>query len=354
MQHAAQVVAVHPDQPGLPARPGGLARRRKAPGNGQRRHQLSSSVTSELQNFLVGLNVFDRDIARAADLLGFSAKEADRLRKLAPGEFFAMGPALSPLPLLAKVDPTITEHLGATPTLRGAADVAAPEAERLLDLAALREVQPGARDPSLTMKGVRALDAFLLEPAAPTATAIVGALKRIAPNATTAAALTDHLGVDREAPGGARPAPARLRRGSRDRRHRPGSRPRPRRRRRQDRDTRPAPQLGEAVDRARGRGARPPLWRGRNRDARRHLRPIVQRGLRPRRCAGTYRRRGAGLDALGGRPAMRRVRARRPAAPARRAHRSTVQRPRVARRRARDRPREPSTGLVDRRGRARP
>lgn len=49
------------------------------------------------------------------------------------------------------------------------------------------------------MKGVRALDAFLLEPAAPTATAIIGALKRIAPNATTAAALTDHLGVGREA-----------------------------------------------------------------------------------------------------------------------------------------------------------
>ena len=165
----------------------------------QRLAKLSSSVTSELQNFLVGLNVFDRDIARASDLLGFSAREADQLRKLAPGEFFAMGPALSPLPLLAKVDPTITEHLGATPALRGAADIEAAEAERLLDLAALREVPGGGRDASLTLKGLRALDAFLLEPAAPTATAIIGALKRIAPNATTAADLAAHLGAEREA-----------------------------------------------------------------------------------------------------------------------------------------------------------
>jgi uncharacterized protein len=156
-------------------------------------------VVSELQNFLVGLNVFDRDIARAADLLGFSAKDADQLRKLAPGEFFAMGPALAPLPLLAKIDPTITEHLGATPELKGAADVDGDEAARLLDLAALKEVQSGARDSSLTMKGLRALDAFLLEPAAPTATAIVGVLRRIAPNATTAADLASHLGAERDA-----------------------------------------------------------------------------------------------------------------------------------------------------------
>ena len=51
----------------------------------------------------------------------------------------------------------------------------------------------------LIMKGLRALDAFLLEPAAPTATAIVGVLRRIAPNATTAADLASHLGAERGA-----------------------------------------------------------------------------------------------------------------------------------------------------------
>ncbi len=164
----------------------------------QRLAKLSSSVISELQNFLVGLNVFDRDIARAADLLGFSAKEADQLRKLAPGEFYAMGPAIAPLPVLAHIDETVTVHLGVTPKLTAAAAVDASEAETLLDLAALREVSGASRSTVLTMKGTRALDAFLLDPAAPEAAAIVGALKRIAPNATTASDLTAHLGYARE------------------------------------------------------------------------------------------------------------------------------------------------------------
>ena len=48
---------------------------------------------------------------------------ADLLRNLAPGDFFAMGPALSATPVLAHIDPTITEHLGKTPELRAAASV---------------------------------------------------------------------------------------------------------------------------------------------------------------------------------------------------------------------------------------
>ena len=164
----------------------------------QRLAKLNSSVVSELQNFLVGLNVFDRDIARASDLLGFSAKDADRLRKLAPGEFYAMGPALSPLPVLAHIGETITEHLGVTPTLTAAADVDLDEASRLLDIAALREVSTPRRDSALTIKGMRALDAFLLDPSAPEAASIIAALKRIAPNATTAADLAVHLGHPRE------------------------------------------------------------------------------------------------------------------------------------------------------------
>ena len=163
----------------------------------QRLAKLSSSVISELQNFLIGINVFDRDIARAADILGFSRGEAERFRSLAAGEFYAFGPALSRTPLLAKIDPTITEHLGATPALHAASDIVGDEAERLLDLSGLREA-PAARDGALAMKGTRTLDAFLLDEAAPVAAAICGALKRIAPNATTAAELTRHLDMPRE------------------------------------------------------------------------------------------------------------------------------------------------------------
>ena len=142
--------------------------------------------------------MFDRDIARAADILGFSAREADRLRTLGPGEFFAFGPALAATPVLAKIDPTITTHLGRTPALRAAADIAGDEVHRLLDLDTLAEA-PAPRDTTLTLRGTRALDAFLLDDAAPIAAAICGALRRIAPNATTASELARHLAVDRHA-----------------------------------------------------------------------------------------------------------------------------------------------------------
>jgi len=160
----------------------------------QRLAKLSTSVVSELQNFLVGLNVFDRDIARAADLLGFAPRDADLLRNLAPGDFFALGPALSATPVLAHIDPTITQHVGRTPELRAAAAIEADEAARLLDLAGLAEVAD--HGPGITLKGTRALDAFLLDPSATDAAAIMDALKRISPNASTACDLARHLSLD--------------------------------------------------------------------------------------------------------------------------------------------------------------
>lgn len=131
----------------------------------QRLAKLSASVISELHNFLIGINVFDRDVARAADILGFSRAESEKLRTLAAGEFHAFGPALAPEPVLARIDPTITEHLGATPLLHGAADIDGAEAARLLDLDGLRETTP-VRGDALKLRGTRALDAFLLDEAA--------------------------------------------------------------------------------------------------------------------------------------------------------------------------------------------
>jgi hypothetical protein len=104
----------------------------------QRLAKLASSVVSELHNHLIGLNVFDRDVARAADLLGFGSEQAGLLRQLAPGEFFAFGPALSPLPQLARIDPTITRHIGHSPALLSAADLDPQQSRSLLDLEALR------------------------------------------------------------------------------------------------------------------------------------------------------------------------------------------------------------------------
>ncbi|PNU06073.1 ATP-binding protein [Novosphingobium guangzhouense] len=160
----------------------------------QRLAKLASSVVSELHNHLIGLNVFDRDVARAADLLGFGGDQAAVLRQLPPGEFFAFGPALSALPVLAKIDTTITPHIGRTPDLVAAADLDPDESRTLLDLDTLREVAP-ARSTHAAMRGQRALDAFLLDPAAPAAARIVGALGSIAPNATTADDLARHLAL---------------------------------------------------------------------------------------------------------------------------------------------------------------
>jgi len=162
----------------------------------QRLAKLSASVTSELLNFLVGLNVFDRDVQRAADFLGFGAREAERLRSLAPGEFYALGPALVATATLAKIDPTITRHVGATPELVGCADHSAEEARRLLDLECMEAIAAEPKAKSIALRGTRALDSFLLDPTAGLAVTTLQALARISPNATTCAEICEHTGQE--------------------------------------------------------------------------------------------------------------------------------------------------------------
>jgi hypothetical protein len=163
----------------------------------QRLSKLATSVVSELHNVLIGLNVFDRDIVRAADLLGLSGDEANRLRQLEAGQFFAFGPALTRTPQLCRISLPVTVHSGATPALMGPAEHDAGAAAQLLDLKSLP--QSAARSELPSRRGARPLDTFLLEPGAVSATQIVAALRRIAPNATTATELGSHLGAPPEA-----------------------------------------------------------------------------------------------------------------------------------------------------------
>lgn len=162
----------------------------------QRLAKLSASVVSELQNVLIGLNVFDRDVARAADLLGMTGSRADDLRRLYPGQFYAIGPALSARAALAQIAASITPHLGATPALLGPADLTADQTTDLLDLAALRDTGPDPRAGLAAGRGGRVLDAFLLDPAAAPAVRILEVLRRIAPNATSAAEMAGHLAIE--------------------------------------------------------------------------------------------------------------------------------------------------------------
>lgn len=161
----------------------------------QRLAKMSPSVTSELHNSMIGLTVFDRDLARAADRLGFASDQAARLRQLDPGEFYCIGPALCVRPLMTKVLPPITEHLGATPELVGPAFASPQESADLLQLDALRETG-AARSSAAGHRGGRALEAFLMDPIAGPSVRIVEALRAISPNATTAVNLGQHLSLE--------------------------------------------------------------------------------------------------------------------------------------------------------------
>lgn len=164
----------------------------------QRLAKLSTSVLAELQNFLIGLNVLDRDVARAADLLGYGADKAGMLRDLQPGHFVALGPALSRTPVGIGVYPTRTEHIGSTPKLSPSAGLGAAEARELLGVDELQDLAPRPMAAGAGGKGARALDSFLLDRSGPAAARIAAALAPIAPNATTAADLVQHLGLQRE------------------------------------------------------------------------------------------------------------------------------------------------------------
>lgn len=67
----------------------------------QRIAKLAKSVSSEILNFLIGMNTLDIDIRRAAETIGWDASKGfDRLPSLQPGDFVASGPALTLHPQL--------------------------------------------------------------------------------------------------------------------------------------------------------------------------------------------------------------------------------------------------------------
>lgn len=61
----------------------------------QRLSKLHKDAAAESNNVIIGRTWLDVDQQRAGDLLGMSKADRQALRDLAPGEFFAFGPALS-------------------------------------------------------------------------------------------------------------------------------------------------------------------------------------------------------------------------------------------------------------------
>lgn len=111
----------------------------------QRLAKLAASVLAELQNAIIGINVLDRDIQRAADMLGWTADKAGILRDLTPGRFVCLGPALSTYPTVVSIASTETVHLGRSPALRPAAGLSLDEARSALSVDGLVAGRAAAR-----------------------------------------------------------------------------------------------------------------------------------------------------------------------------------------------------------------
>ena len=77
----------------------------------QRLSKLHKDAVAEMNNKLIGRTGLDIDRKRAAEELGFTTKEdAISLRNLAPGEFYAFGPAISEAVEKVTVGPVATSH----------------------------------------------------------------------------------------------------------------------------------------------------------------------------------------------------------------------------------------------------
>lgn len=76
----------------------------------QRLSKLHKDAAAECGNKLIGRTNLDIDVKRAADELGLNSKDAQNLRTLKPGEFFAFGPAISNEIVKVKIGKTVTSH----------------------------------------------------------------------------------------------------------------------------------------------------------------------------------------------------------------------------------------------------
>lgn len=168
----------------------------------QRLARLSKSVISEALNCLIGLNVLDLDIRRAAETIGWDASKAfDRLPMLQSGDFVAVGPAFSRSPAVLRVGAIQTKHTGAAPQISAPGTVTPADAAQLLDLDRLEKST--AADAAVLEEGsllpsTRAIRGFIRDPAFAVAGGVWGALLELVPNGALLSDLAKHLRVKPE------------------------------------------------------------------------------------------------------------------------------------------------------------
>ncbi|WP_040486096.1 ATP-binding protein [Lutibaculum baratangense] len=110
----------------------------------QRLAKLAKNVAAEASNFLMGRTFLDIDMARASDLLGMERRQAEAFRDLAPGQFVALGPALSRRPLRIKIGDVVTRGRSGRPELLPLPETPREDLEDLI-------FQPSPNDPEPAM-----------------------------------------------------------------------------------------------------------------------------------------------------------------------------------------------------------
>lgn len=95
--------------------------------------ETSTPVIAKPTNIIVGRTIFDRDLERAGDVLGFTAGHSRALRTLADGEFVGIGPAFNIAGRSRfKAAGVETRHKGEAPKIEAPPPISAAEAIALL------------------------------------------------------------------------------------------------------------------------------------------------------------------------------------------------------------------------------
>ena len=117
---------------------------------------------------------------------------------LQPGDFVAVGPALSRSPAVVRIGPVQTEHRGAAPAIPEPQQFAPGRAAELLDLDALMETSQAdaeIRAASTLMPGLKAVRGLLRDPAFDAAGRVWSALRPLAPEGAKVGELGPYLGL---------------------------------------------------------------------------------------------------------------------------------------------------------------
>jgi hypothetical protein len=161
----------------------------------QRLAKLAKNVAAEASNFLMGRTFLDIDMARAADLLGMERRQAESFRDLVPGEFVALGPAVSRRPLPVRIGPAETAGRNGRPQLLPLPETSGEALQELIFTHLPDEPRPPPRTPPVAtteiLAGVAEAPAVAPAPPDPEAAAAFAAEREAIFEAILAELLAD-------------------------------------------------------------------------------------------------------------------------------------------------------------------